>query len=135
MSANLKWCAMLLAACVLTAVVAGGTMLAQSRARTRIMAEQVSGGSVAAGRDAMTRYGCGSCHVIPGIAAARGQVGPALDQVAIRATIAGKLANDPATMTLWLQHPQRMVPGNAMPEQGVTPREARDMTAYLYTLK
>lgn len=35
----------------------------------------------------------------------------------------------------WLEHPQRVVPGNGMPEQGVSGRDARDMTAYLYTLR
>ncbi|MEH3121359.1 MAG: c-type cytochrome [Sphingomonas phyllosphaerae] len=135
MPASLKWLAGLFAASVVAAIVAGGAMFAQSRTRTRIMAEQVSGGSSAAGRVAIAAYGCGSCHVIPGIAGANGQVGPPLTKIAVRASIAGKLPNDPAAMTRWLEHPQAVVPGNDMPEQGVTRRDARDMTAYLYTLK
>lgn len=135
MPASLKWLCVLFVGSVLAAVVAGGTMYAQSRARTRIMAEQISGGNSRAGRMAIAAYGCGSCHVIPGIAGARGQTGPALGKIALRATIAGKLANDPAAMARWLEHPQAVIPGNGMPEQGVTRREARDMTAYLYTLK
>lgn len=135
MPASVKWLAWLVAASVAVAVAAGAVMYAETRTRTRVMAEQVSGGSVVAGRAAITRYGCGSCHVIPGIADASGAVGPALGQVAVRATIAGRLPNSPAAMARWLQHPQAVVPGNAMPEQGVTPRDARDMTAYLYTLK
>jgi cytochrome c2 len=135
MPASVKWLGVLFAGSVLTAIVAGGTMYAQSRARTRIMAEQISGGNSRAGRMAIAAYGCGSCHVIPGIAGATGQAGPALRELAIRPTIAGKLANNPAAMARWLEHPQAVIPGNGMPEQGVTRREAQDMTAYLYTLK
>jgi cytochrome c len=36
---------------------------------------------------------------------------------------------------LWIQDPQRALPGNAMPRMGVTPRDSRDITAFLYTLK
>lgn len=135
MPASLKWLGVLFAAAVLTAMAAGGIMFAQSRKRTRIMADQVSGGSSRAGREAMAAYGCGSCHVIPGIAGATGRVGPDLGNVAVRATIAGKFPNDPAIMAHWLRHPQAMIPGSNMPEQGVNERDARDMTAYLYTLK
>jgi len=34
-----------------------------------------------------------------------------------------------------IQDPQRALPGNAMPRMGVTPRDSRDITAFLYTLK
>jgi cytochrome c len=33
-----------------------------------------------------------------------------------------------------LEHPQRMLPGNAMPEMGLTHREAVEIADYLYTL-
>lgn len=135
MPASLKWLALLLAASFLAAIAAGAVMYAAARARTRVMAEQVSGGTVAAGHAAIARYGCGSCHFIPGIAGASGSVGPSLAKVAVRATIAGRLPNDPAAMALWLRHPQAVTPGNGMPEQGVTRGDARDITAYLYTLK
>lgn len=135
MPASLKWLGVLFAAAVLAAMAAGAIMFAESRKRTRIMADQVSGGSNRAGREAMATYGCGSCHVIPGIAGATGQVGPDLGKVAVRATIAGKFPNDPAIMARWLRHPKAMIPGSGMPEQGVTERDARDMAAYLYTLK
>ncbi|MHC9420196.1 c-type cytochrome [Sphingomonas citri] len=135
MPASLKWLALLLAASFLAAMTAGAAMYAETRARTRVMAEQVSGGTVAAGRAAIARYGCGSCHVIPGIAGASGSVGPSLAKVAERAAIAGRLPNDAEAMMLWLRHPQAVAPGNGMPEQGVTSGDARDITAYLYTLK
>ncbi len=135
MSSSLKWLALLVAASVVAAVVAGGAMYVQARTRTRIMAEQATGGSSKAGRVAIERYGCGSCHVIPGVAGATGTVGPDLGGVAMRTTVAGRLPNDPLAMVRWLEHPQAVVPGNGMPEQGVSARDARDMAAYLYTLK
>lgn len=132
---SLKWLGLLVAASVVAAVVAGGAMYVQARARTRVMAEQATGGSSKAGRVAIARYGCGSCHVIPGIAGATGTVGPDLGGIAVRTTVAGRLPNDPASMIRWLEHPQSVVPGSGMPEQGVTAHDARDMAAYLYMLK
>jgi cytochrome c2 len=79
--------------------------------------------------------GCGSCHVIPGIDGARGLVGPPLDYMGKRVFIAGLLRNTPANMVTWLRDPQEIVPGNAMPDMGLSEEQARDITAYLYTLE
>ncbi|AEG51018.1 cytochrome c class I [Sphingobium chlorophenolicum L-1] len=97
-------------------------------------AEVLTGGIVARGKIAIERRQCAACHVIPGIAGAKGQVGPSLDGVASRRTIAGLLRNDADGMILWLRHPQAVAPGNAMPDMGLTDREARDIAAYLYSL-
>jgi cytochrome c2 len=40
----------------------------------------------------------------------------------------------PDNLVKWLRQPQNVVPGNAMPDMGVTPQDARDIAAYLYTL-
>lgn len=80
-------------------------------------------------------YGCGACHMIPGVADARGNVGPPLTHFAQRGFIAGTLPNEPANLTLWLRKPQQVLPGNAMPNTGLTERDARDIAAYLYTLQ
>jgi cytochrome c1 len=37
-------------------------------------------------------------------------------------------------MVTWLRDPQEIVPGNAMPDMGLSEEQARDITAYLYTL-
>jgi cytochrome c oxidase assembly factor CtaG/cytochrome c2 len=81
------------------------------------------------------QYGCGACHVVPGISGAQGQVGPPLTQMGRRIYIAGVLRNSPANMMAWLQDPQRFVPGNAMPNMAMDRKDARDLTAYLYTLR
>lgn len=98
-------------------------------------AAALTGGDPVRGEAAIRKYGCDTCHTIPGIGRAKGLVGPDLDQVAKRAYLAGRLPNSPANMMQWIQHPQRVDPGQVMPEMGVSDREARDITAYLYTLR
>lgn len=83
----------------------------------------------------MVSYGCNACHTIPGVANARGQVGPSLAQFGRRAYIAGSLRNEPDNLERWLRAPQSVLPGNAMPDTGVSGPDARDMAAYLYTLQ
>jgi cytochrome c len=80
-------------------------------------------------------YGCGGCHLIPQIANAKGNVGPPLLHVGTRTYLAGFISNSPENMARWIQNPQKALPGNAMPQMGVTPQESRDITAFLYTLK
>lgn len=87
------------------------------------------------GKQLISQYGCTSCHIVPGVKGPKGMVGPSLDHIATRTYIAGKFQNSVPAMTTWLQNPQAMDPTNAMPNLGVTPDDARDMTAYLYTLK
>jgi cytochrome c len=94
----------------------------------------VEGGDVARGRDALVRYGCTSCHTIPGIRGADAVVGPPLDDWADRWYIAGLLVNDPDNLIHFIQAPQSVLRGGAMPDMGVTTSDARDMAAYLYTL-
>lgn len=86
------------------------------------------------GRRLVAGFGCGSCHVIPGLANARGQVGPPLDDFAIRHYIAGAVLNTPENLTAWIYAPEAVEPGTAMPSVGATVDEARDMAAYLHTL-
>lgn len=83
----------------------------------------------------ITRMGCGSCHAIPGISGADGMVGPPLAHFSRRTIIAGLLPNTPDNLVRWVQHPQAVVPGNAMPDMGLSEAQARDVAAYLHTLK
>ena len=73
------------------------------------------------------RYGCTACH--------EAYVAPPFDRMAARSYIAGRFPNIPIVMTEWIRHPQAMKPGTAMPDLGVSQRDARDMTAYLATLR
>lgn len=96
---------------------------------------QVVDGNADTGARLIAEYGCGACHVIPGIPRARGTVGPALDGFRRQAYIAGVLPNRPGDLVGWLQSPPRHAPDTAMPDMGVTEDEARHMAAYLYTLE
>jgi cytochrome c len=62
-------------------------------------------------------------------------VGPPLTMFARRAYIAGQLPNEPDNLIRWIRDPQAVEPGTAMPSLGVEPAVARDMAAYLYTLR
>ncbi|HEY5411903.1 MAG TPA: c-type cytochrome [Caulobacteraceae bacterium] len=78
---------------------------------------------------------CGSCHVIPGIPNADGIAGPPLGGIARRSMIAGVIPNTPGGLITWLRTPQAVVPGNAMPDMGLSEQQARDVAAYLDTLQ
>jgi hypothetical protein len=73
--------------------------------------------------------------VIPGVTSSAPQVGPPLEGIANRRLIAGTLANTPDNLALWLMQTQKVKPGTAMPELGVTPEDARDMAGFLGTLR
>ena len=92
-------------------------------------------GDAAHGAIWISREGCGSCHMIPGVMHATGLVGPPLEHFSKRTIVAGYLANTPDNLVRWIQSPQEVAPGNAMPDAGLDRQQARDIAAYLYTLK
>jgi cytochrome c1 len=98
-------------------------------------ARQVPGGNARNGRNFMEAAGCGSCHMIPGVANARGMVGPSLEHFAQRSFIAGEAPNTAQNLVKWIVDPQSIEPHTAMPNLGVTQAEARDIAAYLYRLR
>ena len=98
-------------------------------------AAELTGGNPARGAATIGRYGCAACHTIPGIRGATALVGPSLERIARRTYLAGQVQNTPANMVRWIQHPQTIERGTAMPEMGVTDSDARDIAAYLYTLR
>jgi cytochrome c len=79
----------------------------------------------------MIRYGCPTCHVIPGVPGAAGKVGPSLKDISQRSYLAGTIQNSPDNLVLWIQHPQRIHPGTAMPEMDVTAEDAREIAIFL----
>lgn len=87
------------------------------------------------GRALIESYGCGACHVVPGIHAARGDVGPSLLNFSNRSMIAGDLANSPENLVRWIRDPVAIEPKTAMPNLGVSDEQAHDIAAYLYTLR
>jgi cytochrome c2 len=92
-------------------------------------------GNAQAGARALQQYLCVTCHLIPGITGAARHVGPPLNGIATRTYIAGILPNTPGNLIHWIRHPTSVDPLSAMPDLGVSEQDARDMAAYLYTLK
>ena len=101
----------------------------------RRTAAGVTGGDADRGREAIERYRCGACHTIGGIRGANGLVGPPLNGIASRSDLAGRLPNTPANLLRWIKNPQQVEPGNVMPDMGIGDRDARNISAYLYTLR
>jgi cytochrome c len=91
-----------------------------------------SDSSVTHGRQLIASYGCGSCHSIPGIPGADAMAAPPLDRFYQRTYIAGRLPNTWDNLIAWIQDPQQIEPGTAMPNLGVNAEEAHDIAAYLY---
>jgi cytochrome c len=98
-------------------------------------AAEMTGGTPAKGRVAISRYGCSTCHTVPGVSGANGLVGPPLSQIASRVYLAGRLQNTPDNMIRWIQDPHGVDDKTAMPNLNVTEADARDIASYLYTLK
>jgi len=98
-------------------------------------AASMTKGDPARGRDAISLYGCGSCHSIPGVRNADALVGPPLDRIGSRAFVGGVVKNTPDNLISWIQNPPALDDKTAMPNLGVTPTDARDIAAFLYTLR
>lgn len=73
-----------------------------------------------------TKYACQSCHIAD-YKKDKGYVGPTLADVGDRLSA--------VWIYKWLQKPSTLLPGTAMPNPHLTETEARDMTAFLLTLK
>ena len=104
----------------------------ESRERT---ARALTGGEPQRGRQAVTKYGCDTCHTIPGVRTADATVGPPLMQIARRTYLAGRIENTPANMIRWIREPTSVDEKTAMPATGVTEQDGRDIAAFLYTLR
>lgn len=119
-------------------VAVGGFVGNQMEARARLrenVRTLTGGGDVEAGRLAIADHGCGGCHQIPGVRGAKGKVGPPLSGFAGRAYVAGRVRNAPDQLAQWVLNPYTIDPQSVMPPSGLTPAEARDVAAYLYTLR
>jgi cytochrome c2 len=127
-------CPIALAAAVLLAAPLAAACNGAHDAEAREAAE-ITGGDPARGPAIMRKYGCQSCHTVPGVIGADGLVGPPLAGIASRSYIAGVLPNTPDNMVRWIEDPKAVDSLTAMPNTGVTPADARHIAAYLYTLR
>jgi cytochrome c1 len=97
--------------------------------------QQILGAVPDRGRELAAAYGCGVCHIVPGVPGARGTVGPSLEAFGERNLIGGVAPNRPDRLVSWLENPPAVAPNTGMPAMGLTTAEARDVAAYLYTLR
>ncbi len=111
------------------------TGCAAPRQDVRTAAITLTGGDPDRGKTAIIKYGCPGCHNIPGVPGATATVGPPLDNIAVRSVLGGHLTNTPNNMERWIQKPQEVDPNNMMPNMSVTDQDAKDIAAYLYTLR
>ena len=119
--------------------IAGGAILILSTligacAEKTAESRELSGTDPARGLALIEAKGCAACHQIPGVAWPRGAVGGPLKGFAQRGLIAGRLPNQPDTLVRWLRDAPSLAPDTAMPPTDLTPAQARDVAAYLYTL-
>src|SRR5581483_10639175 len=111
----------------LLALVAALALSACSQRANQADAAAQTGGNPTRGAAAISRYGCGSCHVIGGISGAQGRVGPPLTGVGGRMYIAGMLDNNTMNMVRWVRDPHAVNQNTVMPTLGVTPTDALDI--------
>jgi cytochrome c2 len=94
-----------------------------------------TGGDPESGPGLIRHFGCGGCHVVPGVETAVGQVGPELGGLARRVYVGGVVTNTPDHLVGFIVDPKSIDPKSAMPRTGITPQQARDVAAYLYSLR
>jgi cytochrome c1 len=120
---------------VFVAAIAAIVVVGYAGNRESVTFHVATGGQVKHGRLVILQKNCGSCHTIPGITGAQGVVGPPLYFFSRRTFIAGELPNTPENLALWVRSPQSVNPKTAMPDLGLSEQEAKDVAAYLYTLR
>lgn len=81
------------------------------------------------------RAGCAACHAIPGVNWPEGGLGPSLAGFGEQGLIAGQLPNRPDVLARFVREAPALLPGTTMPAMPLNEKEARDVAAYLYTLR
>jgi len=123
------WCV------AIASLVTTGLLLGCTGGVTRPTYPAVTGGFEKRGKQLIDDRKCGSCHTIPGIDGAHGVFGPPLTSFGARTYIAGEFPNAPNYLVPWIMAPQSMKPKTSMPNLGLSEQQARDVAAYLYTLR
>ena len=97
-------------------------------------APQPSSPLALAGYKYVTSGPCSSCHAIAGTPAS-GTIGPDLTHLASRRTLAAAMPMNTGNLYGWVEDPQSLKPGAAMPTIGLEPQQLHAVVAYLETLK
>ncbi|HEX4488642.1 MAG TPA: c-type cytochrome [Terriglobales bacterium] len=120
---------------IITSAMWGLLLVVAACSKSRLKEEErITGGDPVKGKEDIVRYGCPACHEIPDIPTARSRVGPSLRNIVAQQYLAGQLPNTPDNMARWIRTPQEIRTNSTMPDLGLSDEEARDITAYLYSL-
>jgi cytochrome c len=95
----------------------------------------LTGGNPAAAPALIIRFGCAGCHSIPGVPEAAGQIGPPLNNLARQGYVGGVVLNTTDNLIDWIVDPRAIDPMSAMPRTGISAQQARDVAAYLLSLR
>ena len=99
------------------------------------LATRLTQGDPNRGPEIALQYGCAGCHTIPGVRGPGGKVGPPLADIGARLYLGGRLTNTPNNLIEWIENPRAVDPQTAMPSTGISKREARDMAAFLLSVR
>lgn len=127
------WATMLVAGATAGLVAAFAAHTTSNRHKRVEIARQLTSGEPSQAPEIFRRYGCAGCHTIPGIAGADGKVGDNLSGLRERVFLAGVANNNADNLVRWIVSPRTFSPNTAMPETGISEKEARDLAAYLYS--
>lgn len=92
-----------------------------------------AGGNAQRGKETFEAVGCQACHVVGGMTKVRETRGTSYD-IAPELTRVGSKVN-PDWLYDWVRNPRHFNPTTKMPNLRLTDAEARDIVAYLMTLK
>jgi len=122
---------------VVVAMIAAGSIVTLCACGDANARESVAlnGGNAERGKAVIQHYGCNACHAIAGFPDPLAAVAAPVTGIASRGYIAGTLPTTPENLVLWIRFPRTVKPETAMPDLGVSEREARDVVAYLYSLR
>ena len=95
----------------------------------------MTGGDPQLGRRQLAMHSCISCHTIPGVPKGDGTSAPSLAHWSKHESFVNTYDNTSENLIRWLQNPSHMKPGTKMPNLNVSEKDARDMAAYLFSLK
>jgi cytochrome c1 len=124
----------LIALAVVGAAGATAALEVRDRQKQTHRAVAVTGGNPKQALGAIVRFGCASCHAIPGAHVPGGLTAPPLSGIASRLYLGGAVENTPTNLVLWIVNPKQFSPRTAMPVTGISEREARNVAAYLLSM-
>ena len=91
-------------------------------------------GNATAAKAHMEKYSCQACHVIPGMGPG-GALGPDLTGFGSRPTLNARVPKNPQAVAAYLLNPTAIDAQTSMPAVGLSEEEAKDIAAFLETLK